>query len=310
MNILNNAFLRTLNDKQDFEAHTLILDYSQITNAKGTEYIRATLSSNDGTVSAMVWKGSAYNTLSGSDLKGSIVSIEGRVNDYNGSRGIVITSVNEADDDIEDTDFVQMHYDMDYMKSQYEEFLSRNVSKEGLEVVELLLVGPIKDSFTSEFAARAAGKNHDNVYGGLLAHSVKCALILESVWGHYPHLQKRVDKDCIFIGTLLHDMGKTIEYENGAMSELGKLVSHRTIAVESLSRKKKAVIQLKGAEFYYRLMSIFAQHHGEYEEKPRTVEAMIVHFVDNLEASMASLGQNMEKVAPGETEYIHGFHIS
>lgn len=105
-------------------------------------------------------------------------------------------------------------------------------------------------------------------------------------------------------------MGKVVEYSEGSISEIGKLVSHRTIATEILARKRKAIESAYGIEWYYRLMSILAQHHGEYEEKPRTKDSLIVHFVDMLEANMTSLDQNFKSAQDGETVRFHGFYIS
>ena len=62
-----------------------------------------------------------------------------------------------------------------------------------------------------------------------------------------------------------------------------------------LSKYKEFIIGLKSEEFYYRLLAIIEQHHGEYEETGRTLDVYLVHMVDNLESTYQAIDESIEK---------------
>lgn len=124
----------------------------------------------------------------------------------------------------------------------------------------------------------------------------------------YPNINKVVDNDLFALGATIHDIGKIYEYTNGVIEGNGLLVSHTTFGVEMLSKNKDFIVSLKSEEFYYRLLSIIQQHHGEFGEKPRTVEAYLVHMADYMESSFQAIEESYEKGI--RTVSIHDFKLN
>lgn len=305
-NILDAAAFTGLTPNTAITCQVCVGEASTALTKNNSEYLKGTFITKTGPVPFKMW-GSNLDALP--EGIGSVYTMTGKVDEYNGAKSIVVSSFSTDNVTATKVDFLEMRYDLPKVEATFLKVMKDNLSPEGFDYFQTLFM-PLRDRFVEEFAARMGGKNHDNVYGGLLAHSMKCLVTLDRTLELYPTLVERCDTDLLYIGVGLHDIGKVLEYSEGNMSPLGNLVSHRSLAIELIARKKKHTIGLMGEDFYYRLMAIFAQHHGEYEEKPRTIEALIVHYVDNYEAQMAALNQTFDGVAEGDTLWHHGFYIS
>ena len=147
------------------------------------------------------------------------------------------------------------------------------------------IIKPVEDSFKNEFAAVS---HHDACRSGLLAHTTK-VVRMASMIKQYPEILKRVSSDLLFIGCALHDIGKVFEYNNGAISNLGKSLSHHTFGVIILLDNKELICSSMGESFFYSLLAVVEQHHGEYAEHPRTVASYVIYQLDNLDSRLTSL---------------------
>ena len=96
------------------------------------------------------------------------------------------------------------------------------------------------------------------------------------------------------IGIALHDIGKIFEMRNGTYQKFSFL-THRGLGFEYLSDYKKIITDLYDEEFYYMVCSVLLQHHGECGENPRTLYAMLVHKIDDLEAVLTSVDEVIEE---------------
>lgn len=294
-----------LNDKMPAVGIALVKSYDKAIQKDNREYVRGSLSTKTGEIKFKAWPGPVSELMIRNDFNSLVVGIQGSMNVYNGMKTLIIDNITPLEGH-EVSNYQQIKYDKGSLQNEFFEILKDNLSDEGKQVFETLL-GPVIDRFTTEQAALG---HHDAVVNGLLAHSLKCLRILDKNIDQYTAITERCDKDLLYIGTGLHDIGKVIEYSDGAISTRGKLISHRTLAVMMLRGFEKRVIGLKGEDFYYRLMGIFEQHHGEYEETPRTFEAMVVHNIDRMEAAMTDLNETAEKYASGETAFTQGYRLS
>ena len=150
--------------------------------------------------------------------------------------------------------------------------------------------------------------------GGIIAHSYKTTEFLVSVINspiRVFHDMSQDFKDIVIVGGALHDLGKVYEYKLGEMSDMGKFISHRTFAVMRATELKDDIIALYGEEGFVKLVSIFSQHHGEFEETPRTVEALLVHYADNFDAQVTTLDEGVQKLQQGDDSVRAGeFRVS
>lgn len=255
----------------------------------GGQYISGNFQAK-GQVAYKVWSSdTAFGKLSThkDEYIGNVCRIRGKVDNYGGILSVIISDLDVVDineGSVNKVDFMEDVYDA----SQWEDTLFKVLRKYCSEEVVTLfenIIALYRDNFLYEFAAVS---HHDNCKSGLLAHTTK-VVRLATLIKMYPEIMNRVSPDLLFIACALHDIGKIMEYESGAMSEEGLVLSHHTFGVLILSENRDEIVEKKGKDFYNQLLAVVEQHHGEYGERPRTVASYVIHLLDNLEAKLASL---------------------
>ena len=170
-----------------------------------------------------------------------------------------------------------------------------------------LAEGFLKDEeFMAKFCRAPAGmKNHHAYRGGLLEHVLSLMELVLVVAPRYAQL----DGDKLLIGAFLHDAAKVDElsYERDiAYTDEGQLLGHMVLGVTMLNDKVRQIVQQDGQPFPDRLLvelkHMIVSHHGEYEygssKLPMTLEAIALHYLDNLDAKLAP--RQLRRVTFGE----------
>ncbi len=147
----------------------------------------------------------------------------------------------------------------------------------------------------------AATKNHHEFVSGLAFHVISMLDLAKEIARLYPSL----DKDLLYAGVILHDLGKVIEL-SGPISTVytleGNLLGHISIMVNEIG-KAADELSITGEEVLI-LQHLVLSHHGKAEwgspKPPLIKEAEILHYIDNLDAKMNMLDRALDKVKPGE----------
>lgn len=315
IHIIKKEELSNSYDGARVNGYLLMRGYTKQPTKNGGEYISGSIEVC-GAMGFKSWGNSAaFATLStsGTEYQNKICHVSADVNIYGGVMSLIIQSISLADPEtlkeegISERDFLSSTYDVDVYWKEFESTFKRNTTEKAHDIFDGIFSGIVKEKFLSEFAAVS---HHDNCMGGLLAHTtkvVKVATILKM----YPNIYKRVGKDLLFLGAALHDIGKITEYNNGVVSDHGKIMSHTVSGVMFLERHcRNLIISNMSEEFYNRLVSVVSCHHGEYGEPPRTVEAYAIHLVDCLESNLTSVNQLLEGVAVDQQIVIEGMKLS
>lgn len=146
------------------------------------------------------------------------------------------------------------------------------------------------------FIEGAAVRHHDNKIGGLMYHTAKILNLLAALLENNPELKASID--LLTIGIVLHDVGKVFEYSDLSPSEFW-YANHRVRGIEFLTRYKDELVLNYDEAFYRQVQSIIIGHHGDYGDRPTTVAAAIVHYLDNVESQVTGLVATMLE-RPGE----------
>lgn len=283
--MLDKKSVMTLTNGTIVNGLVYVKDYTKLPTKNGSNYIGGTLECI-GAIPFKVWPGETFNKMMADSYEKTICKVNAEVNDYNGTRSLIIKLIEKADGtDIGCEAFFERRYDANELWTGLTNILHSNCSPQAIEVFNMVISGEVKDRFVKEFAAIY---HHDNCYNGLLAHSTKVTRLAQ-ILKFYPTLQKVIDKDTLFVGAAIHDVGKILEYSNGGISPEGKMMSHLTLGIFLVAPYKDRIVQLKGAKFYDDLMSIISQHHNEWGERPRTLIAYIIHIIDKLEAQLTTI---------------------
>ncbi len=176
------------------------------------------------------------------------------------------------------------------------------------KLLEGVFPDPPETDMARRFRQAPGGKSlHHDYIGGLLEHTVSVAVICRFLASHY----EGVDGDLLTAGALLHDIGKVEElaYEGAfEYTDEGRLLGHIYIGAEQVSG---ACAKVEGfpAEKKTLLTHMVLSHHGELEygspRRPKTLEAILLHFVENMDAKANAFAEAMEDLREGArwTEY-------
>jgi 3'-5' exoribonuclease len=143
-----------------------------------------------------------------------------------------------------------------------------------------------------------AAKGMHHVYlGGLLEHSLAVAKLVDAIVPLYGNL----NRDLLVAGALLHDVGKVREmsyYRSFDYTDEGKLLGHITIGVEMVQERLAALPGFP-AELGLLLKHMLLSHHGQYEfgspKRPKTVEATILNYLDDLDSKINGIRTHIKK---------------
>lgn len=155
--------------------------------------------------------------------------------------------------------------------------------------------------------AWAASGNHDAIQGGLAHHTLKMLHIAKTVLTDQPKLMEY--KDLVYVGIVLHDIGKTQEIVDGNYTK-NSFVSHRVMGIEYMALVKSTIVPMIGIDNYYRLLSIIVGHHDKFATPADSVWAYLIHLIDMLDtwASMfehAKAEDTLQMSSSGDLYYRH-----
>ena len=154
------------------------------------------------------------------------------------------------------------------------------------------------EGFKKSFVRAPAAKGwHHSYIGGLVEHTYDMAQFALKAGEIYPD----VDNDLLLAGVLLHDIGKIEELSvtnHIDYSDSGRLLGHITLGVEFLDEYFRGIEGFP-RELGVKLKHMIVSHHGLLENGspivPMTVEALLLHYIDNLDAQVRGVNQVLEK---------------
>ena len=147
----------------------------------------------------------------------------------------------------------------------------------------------------------AATKFHHAYISGLAYHTHSMLRLAKGFFEVYPFL----NEDLVNAGIVLHDICKIFEFDSYEGSEYtikGKLVGHITMGA-SLIDQVATKLGYQDEEETMLLQHIIISHHyyGNFgsPRKPNIAEALIIHFIDNIDSKTTVLGEELNIVETG-----------
>jgi len=229
------------------------------------------------------------------------VSVEGNTHEYRGTLQVKLDRLRVLNkEEISEEDYVPAsELDLENLAA---ELLLAGQDLENEYLRDLFETMVSDETFWEAFRAAPAGKSmHHARLGGLLEHSVQCLRIARFLAELYP-----VDRDMLVFGAIFHDVGKTQELSWGsggfAYTTVGRLQGHVVLG-DRLVASYIARIPGFPEELALRVSHVLLSHQGEHEygspEQPKTLEALLVHLADNLDARTAMYLESVQNVSEG-----------
>jgi 3'-5' exoribonuclease len=264
---------------------------------KGGQYLRLRLIDRSGQMAANVWKD--VPNLASQFNAGDVIHIKAQVVSFKGQIQLSISQLRYADKSEFDIALflARSRFAPELLAERFWGFVDK-VENEYLNRL-LHIIFDDKAFFTEYIAAPAAKGWHHNYMHGLIEHSVAVAALCEFCSAQYP-----VSYDLLISGALLHDVAKVWEYSGQGAFEFtdkGRLIGHLSMSDELVLTKAKEIPGFPD-DLLLNLRHLILSHHGEYEKAsvrlPQTLEAIVLHHCDNLDAQSAGVAQLLDASAP------------
>lgn len=276
--------LTNITDYVEYEGLVLIHSYQKkLDDSKRP--LNGELKCQGKTLKFKVWDAHIQGVLNKNEIEGQIALITGKGGSYNGVKDITIESI-RFDHGFTDLSAFLKAVDVEGTFAKFASFINSNLSQNAVALISNLFT---KEGLMEPFKqAWAAKKMHDAQIGGLMNHTVKMLNIAKTLVDNDPRVEPY--KDIIYVGIIVHDIGKVQELDNFGNYTKNSFAGHRTIGVEIMARNKELFLQHFDEEFYYHILEILTGHHGEaYGDEPKTVWAYVVHLIDMLDSQLTGI---------------------
>jgi 3'-5' exoribonuclease len=297
---MTRRYIQQLADGDTIEEIYLVTDKQLRANRNGNLYLQVELRDRTGSITARLWNAGEH--LFRTFDVGDFLTTRGKVQLFQGSLQVILSHIERCETEkVELADFLpHTDQDVDKLLERLRGMLMRLMNPHLRALAECFL---IDDQFIQDFRQVPAGvRNHHAYLGGLLEHVVTLMDGAERLLPLYPEL----DRDVVFMGIFLHDIGKVRELSYRKVfsyTDEGQLVGHLVIGVEMLTEKAAKVADLTDeafpAELLLRLKHMILSHHGNYEfgspKLPMTPEAIFLNCLDNLDAKVHSFTRDIRE---------------
>lgn len=244
-------------------------------------------------------------TLSGKLTEGEYARVRGRIEEFREEARIRVVEVDPAPESI---DFGEYVFSGPIPAGDSLRGIRALVESMTDGDLQALILGFLDDpEFLGAFSASPAAMiNHHAYVGGLAEHTASVMELCDRAAAHYPEL----DRDLLLAGAFCHDIGKIQELETRPgfpYTEEGQLLGHIPLGF-AMVRDRVARIEGfpegRGVDLGHMILS----HQGELEwgspVLPRTLEALVLHHVDNLDSKVATARVPLSRVERGRTVYV------
>jgi len=257
----------------------------RLTAKSGAPYLALELRDRTGTIQARAFRDADF--LAGQFERGDLVWVAGRVERFREELQVDVRTIRRADPGGADpAEFLPVAYrDIDELDG-FLEHLGREVYDPDLRALVDSLLGDA--AFRAEFRRAPCTRSGHHAYlGGLLEHTVAVATLALEACALHP----RLNSDLLLSAGILHDIGKTREFELGAeiaLSDAGALMGHVVLGQQLVSERART---LEGfpSEKLHALSHCILAHHGT-ETVPgkrfRSPEALALYRLNAVDAAV------------------------
>jgi len=298
------VWVRELADGEDVAGVFAVRERELRQRRNGGEWLRLVVCDSSGSVEAVAWEN--VQESFGIAAPGSAVHIAGRFGVHpQYGRKITVEAIRTARaEEFEQSDLAEgPSVPVERLEADLRALLETIQSPHLRELLERMF-GADTAVWTRFREAPAAKYYHQAYRHGLLDHTVSVAQAVSAAASAFPG----VDRDIAVTGALLHDIGKTMAYNDDPLAidltDAGRLQGEIPLGYY-LVRREVERIDGFDPELAQAIFHIVLSHHGTLENGspviPATREATLVHAIDNLGGKLGSFDRIERALPDGET---------
>jgi 3'-5' exoribonuclease len=255
----------------------------RLTAKSGAPYLAVELRDATGAIQARAFRDADF--LAAQFERGDLVEVRGQVERFRDELQVELRSIRRAEG-ADPAAFLPTAYrDLDELDG-FLEHLAGEVYDPDLRALLDSFLGD--DAFRSDFRrAPCTRAGHHAYLGGLLEHTVAVATLALETCALHP----RLNSDALICAAILHDAGKTLEFELGAeiqLSEAGALVGHVALGHQLLVERAARLGGFPGDKLHSVSHCLLA-HHGADSlpgRRFRSAEALALFRLNALDAGV------------------------
>ena len=255
----------------------------RLTAKSGTPYLAVELRDRTGAIQGRAFRDADF--LAGQFERGDLVAVSGRVERFREELQVELRSIRRAEG-ADPAAFLPTAYrDLDELDG-FLEHLAREVYDPDLRALLDAFLGD--EAFRSELRrAPCTRAGHHAYLGGLLEHTVAVATLALETCALHP----RLDSDLLTCAAILHDAGKTLEFQLGAeieLSDAGALVGHVVLGQQLVVERAARLDGFPGEKLHAVLHCVLAHHGGDSlpGRRFRSAEALALFRLNSLDAGL------------------------
>ncbi len=254
----------------------------RLTARNGTPYLAVELRDRTGAIPGRAFRDADF--LADQFERGDLVSVAGRVERFRDQLQVDLRAIRTAEAD--PSEFLPVAYRNVEELDGFLEHLAGEVYDSDLVALLVAFLGD--EGFRAELRrAPCTRAGHHAYLGGLLEHTVAVATLAQETCVLHP----RLNSDVLLCAAILHDVGKTREFELGAeieLSEAGAMLGHLTLGHQLMAERAARLGSFPESKLNALSHCILAHHGAEAlpGRRFRSVEALALFRLNALDAGV------------------------
>lgn len=268
------------------------------TTNSGAPYLTLTIQDDTKSIEAKMWdvKPEIEKELE----VGKVFNFEFEVINYRGTLQLKMIKVLPViQSEIRKEDFI---FKSPFSKNDLRNGVQNAINRISNKNIARIVVAVLNEYEADFYDYPAASKIHHSFMGGLATHVNGMLKLAEAIAEIYPS----VNRDYLFAGVILHDLGKIEELSSPVVTEYtkeGKLLGHISI-LHSKLYQVGINLKLDNTEEFTILRHMVLSHHGQLEYgspvRPMTLEAELLYLIDNIDARINTIEKALDQINEGE----------
>ncbi len=255
----------------------------------GTSFLTMSLVDATGKISGVMWDN--FDAVTSGRLKeNDYVEVGGEVLTYNNQLQFRVARIAKVEDSAIDPAFFipTCPISLEKLEEDFWALVDEITDPDYRALIDTIFKSP---EFWAKFRiAPSARSMHQAYLGGLLEHTLCVTRNALKLADNYP----AANRSLLIAGSLLHDMGKTLEYsfdKKIGYTDAGRLIGHITMGAALVELHASLLPGFPHAKKIF-VQHMIISHHGFYEfgspKRPKILEALLLHHADVADAQISN----------------------
>lgn len=297
---MKSLYTKDLKKNLIFEKETFaIFEVKRAEDKNGKPYYDLLIGDKTGRVKAKIWSDNIKEVDTKSLKQGRIAQVSGKVDEFKNNLQINVTKLAGVDETMLEDFLESSEFNADDMMVEIQLEIEQ-IEHAGIRKVLQNMFAD--EDFSRKFKYWAAAKSiHHEFRSGMIQHILEMISISKGLKRFYP----MVNFDILTAGIILHDIGKLEELDASGLgtsyTKKGTLLGHMFLGIQIFEKYGGKDLP---EDIYLHLVHLILSHHGTLEfgspVVPSTIEAVILHYIDNLSAKPRTAVKAVQEIAVTE----------